>query len=120
MGSNTDKKRDEVTILIEGIGAKEDPSCHNTDVDNDRLDTSTINRIVTKLAEKCPPGSDMHEWIKGFEFLGARPKRHIITRIYLLITVEMPEVTLKKIENSIFYIISAFKKETLDATHIIS
>jgi len=90
------------------------------DIKRYKLDKATIDRLVQVLAEKCPPGSDMSQWITGWDELGEGPKKHVVSRIYMLVLTELPEVKKNDIANNIPEIFAAYKKEITDATHIIN
>jgi hypothetical protein len=111
------ERNDDETIAFEtGDGQQLDLT---DGVNREKLNQTTVNEIAQILAEKYPPKSDMHAWITGVEFLGERPKRHVLSRIYISVAIGSPGITLEKIKSSISDIVSAYKKAVEDVTHLI-
>lgn len=83
------------------------------------LTRESISKIASILSIKFPPGSDMGQMIRGLEDLGEKPKKIILTRVYVALQVELSNITLGEIKLVLSDIITAYRKATEDITVVI-
>ena len=84
-----------------------------------KLDKGQVNKIAELLADQWPPKSDMFEFILGFEDIGGDLKESVLRKIFLLAKAHSIDVEKYKIRSNILSIISAYKKESEDVTHLV-